>query len=178
MSGVTLIEVCDQSGSVAVRGPRPLRIIVAATLVIVLAAGGGFIWVVAQTPTGGSPWNVLGFGSFRTIGAVMLDPGEYRPALDPLAQPATDVRECAGDGEFADLHAGTRVTALGEADAILAVAELGRGQLTSGTCMLYFKLLAVPAGHARYGIQIGDRPPYEYTEESMHRPKGIGFAPE
>ncbi|WP_433618343.1 hypothetical protein ACQP2P_20860 [Dactylosporangium sp. CA-139114] len=61
---------------------------------------------------------------------------------------------------------------------MLAVAELGRGELVSETCMLYFELLAVPAGHALYGIQIGDRPPYEYTEESMHRPKGIGFASE
>ncbi|WP_271190136.1 hypothetical protein [Dactylosporangium matsuzakiense] len=155
-----------------------MRIIVAVTLVIALAVVGGVLWVGAQTPAGGSAWNVLGFGSFRTVGAVMLNPGEYTPALDPLAEPASDVRECAGDGEFTDLHAGTRVAVLDRVGVVLASAELGPGALESETCMLFFELPTVPAGHGLYNIQIGERPPYQYTEVSMHRPKGIGFAPD
>ncbi|WP_433610091.1 hypothetical protein ACQP2P_40180 [Dactylosporangium sp. CA-139114] len=79
-----------------------------------------------------------------------------------------------GDGAFADLRGGTRVAVLDAGGTVLAMTQLDAGRLTSSTCMLYFELKAVPAGHGRYELQVGDRPPYEYTEDSMHRPKGIG----
>src|SRR5689334_2532058 len=97
---------------------RTSQAIVATALVTVLAAC-GLLWIFAQTPNGGSPWNVLGFGSFRTYGAVMLNPGEHQPPLVSSAEQGVDVGECAGVGEFADLRAGTRVAVLDTSDTVL-----------------------------------------------------------
>jgi hypothetical protein len=141
--------------------------IVVVALIEVLACG--FLVIVARTPNGGSLWNVLGIGSFRTYGAVMLNAGQYRTST------GTTVGECEGTGAYADLRVGADVTVIDGNITTIAVGYLTTARVSTPTCMLYFDLRKVPAGHDQYGIRVAGRPPYWYSEASMHQVKGIGY---
>src|SRR5260370_27934107 len=82
------------------RRARRLMIVVVS---VALAGACGLVKLSAETPDGGSVWNVVGLGSFRVYGAVMLNPDQYRSLVRDGS-----VAACERQGQEADLHAGAR----------------------------------------------------------------------
>jgi len=77
--------------------------------------------------------------------------------------------ECAGDGGYTDIHAGTQVVITDRSGATVAVGQLGRGSRINSYCELPFNL-DVPGGSDFYGIEVSHRGVLQYPRDRLVDP--------
>lgn len=83
------------------------------------------------------------------FGGIGLGPGAIIP---DYPEPG----KCAGHSQYADIKEGVQVSVLDSGGKVVALGELGPGQLMSGDCGWIFSISDVPAGGGFYSVKVLD----------------------